>query len=89
MYCLYMFCRGILVIGPKRAVEDCGARYRSYHCSRRLDPFYQTSGPYRFWFFQNRPSNGNISSRAYLNAFFQATRHEERTEREEIIPQRD
>ena len=22
MYCLYMFCRGILVIGPKRAVED-------------------------------------------------------------------
>ena len=39
--------------------------------------------------FPESPLNGNISSRAYLKAFFQATRHQERTEREEIIPQRD
>ena len=50
MYCLYMFCRGILVIGPKRAVEDCGARYEFYRCSGRPDLGLRTSGRHRNWF---------------------------------------
>ena len=44
MYCLYMFCRGILVIEPKRAVGVCGAQYIFYHCSGRADTVHRTSG---------------------------------------------
>ena len=88
MYCLYMFCKGILVIGPKRAVEDCGARYRSYRCSGRPDPFHRMSERYRNW-FPVLPLKRYCLLKGLFKAFFQATREAERIEREEIIPQRD
>ena len=73
-----MFCRGILVIGPKRAVEDCGARYENYRCSGRPDGTEAE--------FQLCPSNGIVSSRAYLRHSSKQQEREERIEREEIIP---
>ena len=83
-----MFCRGILIIGPKRAVEDCGARYRSYRCFGRPDPFHRTSGRYRNW-IPVLPLKRYCLFKSLFKAFFQATRKSRTYRKEEIKPKRD
>ena len=81
-----MFCRGILVIGPKRAVEDCGARYEFYRCSGRPDLVLRTSGRHRKLFSSFAPQTVLSPQRAYLKHSSKQQDQEERIEREEIIP---
>ena len=89
MYCLYMFCRGILVIEPRKEplkILELGIQITVAPDDRTPSTGCPDSTETGFQFC---PSNGNVSSRVYLR---HSSKHQTRSRKyrkEKIKPKRD